>query len=345
MRKLIYFIVMLLVFSLYSQYHVYFFWGDVVSTAPFTGHENQIEKLLLLGNLSATYVQPHARQRFMTLCTMVRNEAKYIREWVEFHSLLGVEKFTIFDNGSTDSLQEALNGTIANVHIIPWPPSKWPSGNPHAKQCQGYSDGTIHEDFAFAWCQLAAFHECIQQERGHSRWIAGVDVDEFFMPVYDKLRLYTLSEVMLAYDHMHAINLQAFAYGTNHRQSPIRDDELIIQTHLLRRNDSNVRKEFVDPAYAETYQTVHWAQYRQIQWNALIYKSIPRQRALVRYNHYPFRSVQEIHHKASKNMNPGVYREIEKWENADIFDPYMIPMVPLIRRRLAGERIWVSSAH
>jgi hypothetical protein len=357
MRNRRFIIPIVLVLFLYSMYNVYFYCGDVVTTAPFTGHDDQINKLLLLGNLSTTDRQPHplqlsttdgqphTLQRFMTMCTMVRNEAKYIREWVEFHSLLGVEKFMIFDNGSTDSLQEALNGTIADVHIIPWPPSVWSPENPHKEACQSYSDGKMHGDFAFGACQISAFHECLQHERGHSRWIACVDVDEFFMPVYDKSRLYTLPEVMMAYDHMHAVNWMPFVYGTNHRQLPIQADELLIQTHLLRREDGCINKEFADPAYADTYDSVHWAHYRHMQWNALIFKVIPRQRALVRYNHYPFKSVHEMRHKGVKNMNPRLYGQIETWDNADIFDPYMIPMVPLIRRRLAGERIWVSSAH
>ena len=49
-------------------------------------------------------------------------------------------------------------------------------------------------------------------------------------------------------------------------------------------------------------------------------------------------------HKVFKNMNPGIFHEIHKWDTVDIEDKYLIPMVPLIRRRLSGERIWVNSA-
>jgi len=311
------------------------------SEIPFAQSEDRVTRLMRLGNESATHVKPSARS--ITMCTMVRNEAKYVREWVEFHSLVGVDKFIIFDNDSTDSLQAALDGTIAEVIIIRWPPEHWPSGNPHEERCQGYKDGKYRDEWAYSYCQTAAFHECIHRERGHSRWIAAVDVDEFFMPSYSENGLRTLQDALEPYDYMHGISLSAFTYGTNHRMLPIAAGELMIETHILRGNDAGVDKEFVDPLKADTYYCVHWAHYTDLLWNNKIMRTIPRQRSPIRFNHYPFRSVVESRHKVFKNMNPGIYQEIDKWNKVDIEDLHLIPMVPLIRRRLEGELIWIRS--
>ena len=325
--------------------NIYIYLGGLVTATPFAGMRNQRDLLMEIGNNSATNVRPvwKHHERFMTMCTMVKNEARYIREWVEFHSLVGVDQFIIFDNDSTDSLEAALKGTIANVSIVKWPPALWTPGNPHEEKCQGYKDGVYLDDWAFSYCQIAAFHECIYRERGHSRWIAGVDVDEYFMPRYDDKRLYTLKDVLKAYDHIHGISLDSFAYGTNHLQTPIQPGELIIETHTLRGDDGACVKEFVDPFKVETYPLVHWSKYHNPLWNLLFMRYIPRHRSLVRYNHYPYRSVLESRHKVFKNMNPGIFQRIDKWDKVDVEDLYLIPMVPLIRKRLAGEKIWIRS--
>jgi hypothetical protein len=41
------------------------------------------------------------------VCTVLRNEARYIPEWVAFHILMGATKMVIYDDNSTDGLREA----------------------------------------------------------------------------------------------------------------------------------------------------------------------------------------------------------------------------------------------
>ena len=299
------------------------------------------ETLMRIGNDSVTHIKPLSAER-ITMCTMVKNEAKYVREWVEFHSLVGVSRFVLFDNDSSDSLMAALGGTMAEVVILRWPPEHWPPGNPHQERCQGYKDGTYRDGWAYSYCQTAAFHECLRRERGRSRWVAGVDVDEFYLPRYDeKSGLRTLQDALRPYGHMHGVSLSAYTYGTSHLMLPIAAGELMIETHLLRGNDAGIDKEFVDPLKADTYHCVHWAHYTDPLWNNKIMRTVPRQRSLVRFNHFPFRSVIESRHKVFKNMNPEIYHEIDKWDRVDLEDRFLLPMVPLIRRRLAGEKIWI----
>lgn len=44
----------------------------------------------------------------LALVLIVRNEASYIREWLDFHAAQGVSHFIIYDNESTDNLREVL---------------------------------------------------------------------------------------------------------------------------------------------------------------------------------------------------------------------------------------------
>jgi len=40
--------------------------------------------------------------RSVTACAVIRNERRYVEEWLAYHRLLGVTKFLLFDNDSSD---------------------------------------------------------------------------------------------------------------------------------------------------------------------------------------------------------------------------------------------------
>jgi Glycosyltransferase family 92 len=43
-----------------------------------------------------------------SVCTMVRNEARYIEEWVAYHMLMKVDHFYIYNDRGTDNIEEVL---------------------------------------------------------------------------------------------------------------------------------------------------------------------------------------------------------------------------------------------
>lgn len=50
----------------------------------------------------------------LAIVAIVKNEAKYIAEWLEFHSRQGVEHFYIYDNESSDRLTNVIKTYINN---------------------------------------------------------------------------------------------------------------------------------------------------------------------------------------------------------------------------------------
>ena len=74
------------------------------------------------------YDIPMAKQRpfYLSLCVIVKNEARYLVEWIEFHRMVGVQRFHIYDNNSTDNITEVLAPYIKEgvVEYIPWPGQK-----------------------------------------------------------------------------------------------------------------------------------------------------------------------------------------------------------------------------
>ncbi|XP_019245162.1 PREDICTED: glycosyltransferase family 92 protein Os08g0121900-like [Nicotiana attenuata] len=100
----------------------------------------------------------------LCFCTMVYNVAKFLREWVLYHSKIGVEKFILYDNGSDDDLATVVEELVEegyNVQTYFW---LWPK-----TQEAGFSHSAI---FAKDSCS----------------WIMYIDVDEFvYSPSWSNL--------------------------------------------------------------------------------------------------------------------------------------------------------------
>lgn len=93
---------------------------------------------------------------FMSIACIIKNEGPYLREWLEYHKLIGVEHFYVYDNESSDNTKEVLQPYIdaGDVTYI-------------------YFPGRDRQDPAY--CHATAH---FGQE---TRWMAVVDLDEFIV--------------------------------------------------------------------------------------------------------------------------------------------------------------------
>ena len=60
---------------------------------------------------------------YLSVCAMYQNEASYLQEWIEFHRLVGVERFFLYDNNSTDDHLDVLTPYIEEGTVVlhDWP--------------------------------------------------------------------------------------------------------------------------------------------------------------------------------------------------------------------------------
>ncbi|XP_044490223.1 glycosyltransferase family 92 protein RCOM_0530710-like [Mangifera indica] len=101
-------------------------------------------------------LKKNKRKYELCVCTMLWNQASSIREWIMYHSWLGVERWFIYDNNSDDGIQDVvkeLNLQNYNVSRHNWPWIKT-------------------QEAGFSHCALRARNEC--------KWVGFFDVDEFF---------------------------------------------------------------------------------------------------------------------------------------------------------------------
>ncbi len=101
----------------------------------------------------------------ISICAIVRNEAKYILEWIAYHKALFVEHFYIYDNESSDGTTDIL-GALHQAGLITHVP--WPDAHP-AVLASGLGP------------QVPAYNDFLRF-REDSIWVAFIDVDEFLVP-------------------------------------------------------------------------------------------------------------------------------------------------------------------
>ena len=55
---------------------------------------------------------------YISIAIIIKNESLYIKEWIEYHLLVGVDRFYIYDVGSTDNVLEVLQPYIDKGVVI-----------------------------------------------------------------------------------------------------------------------------------------------------------------------------------------------------------------------------------
>ncbi|ESQ46888.1 hypothetical protein EUTSA_v10028205mg, partial [Eutrema salsugineum] len=102
-------------------------------------------------------VKNSKKKRFETcVCSMTRNTANVLREWVMYHAGIGVQRWFIYDNNSDDDIVSEITnlkkrGYNISRHFWPWIKT---------------------QEAGFANCAIRSQREC--------DWVAFIDVDEFF---------------------------------------------------------------------------------------------------------------------------------------------------------------------
>ncbi|MEE3625430.1 glycosyltransferase family 2 protein [Nitrospirillum sp. BR 11752] len=66
---------------------------------------------------------PAVRLPRVSICAIVKNEGDFLLEWVAYYRLMGVDRFVIYDNGSTDGTRLLLDriAARAGITVVDWP--------------------------------------------------------------------------------------------------------------------------------------------------------------------------------------------------------------------------------
>ena len=137
----------------------------------------------------------HEYRYQLSLCGVFQNEAPYLKEWIDFHKLVGVEHFYLYNNSSTDNYLEILDPYLKSgeVELIPW----------------DISHKNVAEFNRLILCD--AYQDANQRSRGETKWLIMIDTDEFIFPVEKD----SLTEFLEDYDEYGSLCVNWQMFGTS----------------------------------------------------------------------------------------------------------------------------------
>lgn len=147
----------------------------------------------------------------LAVVAIFQNEAPYLKEWIDFHRLLGVQHFVLINHFSTDNYKEVLKPyrKAGIVELINWPYNYKSMGEWNGIQCNAYQ-------------------YVLDKVRGKVKWLAFLDTDEFLFPTQTDDLLKFLSE----YENYGGVGANWQMFGTSWVPK-IPDNELLIKAlHL-----------------------------------------------------------------------------------------------------------------
>jgi hypothetical protein len=223
---------------------------------------------------------------YLSAFAIYHNEAPYLREWIEFHRLVGFERFYLYNNFSTDRHREVLAPYVA--------------------------DGTVvHHEWPVEPAQFAGYRDILERSNGETRWLGIFDIDEYlFSPTGDPI-----ADVLRRFEEFPGVGVNEISFGTSgHLTQPA---GLTIESYVrrcgLQKPRNRIIKSIVQTTLvADVGADPHYFRYVDGR-RAVNEKQEPIRGSqtesvsvdLLRINHYMTRSQEE---RARKNAGPDVLR-------------------------------------
>jgi len=273
-------------------------------------------------------MQAEARFQYkVSAAAIFKNEARFLHEWIEYHRLIGVEHFYLYNNNSEDDFMTILDPYIATgiVEFFNWP--------------QTYE--TIPE---WGSVQCGAYEHAIKRSKMDTQWLAILDIDEFLVPVEQD----RLSNVLKEFENYGGVCVNWQMYGTSYVDR-IASNELMIEK-LTRKappeyGENLYVKSIVQPKKVHSMKDPHFANYKrkhyQVNTNeqrlvGSISPYIVTDKLMI--NHYWTKDEDFLHNekvKRREGWSEGYMNIMIRAENLNqVEDTIMQRFVPSLRKRM-----------
>ena len=262
------------------------------------------------------------RDWFLTFVTRIQGEEPYLREWVEYHLLVGVEHFFLYDmdigQGQAGILEPYEDAGV--VTRIPW------------SQYEGTRLDRKRAWFRHNKSSLAHRHFA-RHFRSRVCWALKIDGDEFLYPlvgddVIGPVRAFDRSRTR-------GICMPRFNFGdSGHERRP---SGLVIESYLRREATRSSQKEMGN---GEKLSGNHFRRGAH-RWSHGLHKRgtlvSPDQVETLRINHYFSKSFEEFQTRQNDNYLRRKTREQFELRNHgrnDVVDDGMLRFAPAVRSAL-----------
>lgn len=241
---------------------------------------------------------------YLSIVATIKDEAQYINEWIEFYKLQGIDHFYIYDNDSSDNLEEVLTPYIKENYVTY---IKYPGKN----------------------MQYKIYNDALEKFKTESKWLAPLDIDEFvYAPNHETIKTYLKEN-----EKYNQICIKWLTYGSSGLEK--QPEGLVIENFKMREKASCQTMKSIIQATNAILMFVHKHSVLGLTKNSPVEE--------IRCNHYYTKSKEEFINKkmvrgSSVDNITYTITSFEKHDKNEISDPMPIEIVDKIKENLNNKQ-------
>ncbi len=172
----------------------------------------------------------------LAVVAIMKNEGPYVKEWLDYHLLAGVNHFFIYDNESEDNLKEVL---------------------------QPYIDAELvtYTFFPGKGMQMEAYNAAIENLKFHCRYMAFIDADEFIFPRVGWSITEVADDFVTPIEKLGGLAIPMMLYGSNNQTDADLTRPVIERFTRRKSQEVPVVKTILNPRTVDYMWTPHFAEY------------------------------------------------------------------------------------
>ena len=130
----------------------------------------------------------------LAVVAILKNEGAYLKEWLDYHLLAGVDHFYLYDNDSPDNQREVA---------------------------KPYVEAGLVDYFSAPGkgMQYAVYNDAVKRFKFHCRYMAFIDGDEFIYPKTNQSIAETVDEVLSHDEHAAGLVINWHTFGSNNYET------------------------------------------------------------------------------------------------------------------------------
>lgn len=217
------------------------------------------------------FKQPKQYKYFLSVVMCVKDEGAYLKEWIEYYLLQGVEHFYIYNNNGTDNSLDLIQKYI-DKDLVTW------------------------IDFPGPSMQRTIYNNAIERFKNETKWLAIIDCDEFIVP----LSPVKISDWLKSFSSYSQVLIYWCLYGSSGHKKKV--PGLVIERFTQHQKDiSSTPKAIVNPRaviYAGVHEHIVFGDTVNENKEILYGWKDPKPTgSTIRINHYAIKSYEEFKQK------------------------------------------------
>ena len=238
---------------------------------------------------------------YLSLCLICKDENEYLPEWLDYHIVMGVDRFYIYDNESRVSLRETLKDYIERGWVVV-------------------------VDIPGKAMQLHAYDHCLHVFGAQTFWLGFIDTDEFLVP---KPTL-DLKELLRDYEQYAGLAISSLYFGSSGHKNRPAIGQLAAYTNRIHaaNKEFELVKSIVQPRMTLMPNSPHDFTIQAGAWCVnegylrVDYQRFPSHTDKIQLNHYFCRSMGELDQKLMRGNSGDISWSRQRFEVVDKMATY-----------------------